>query len=307
MQKDHDDHQHINSDPHDHSHEHLHFSDILSSKWTLIVSVVVIICYLGLGMLFYTQVEGWTAVDSFYFTIITLTTVGYGDLHPTKPWSKVFTMFFIIMGISMAGYALGMVGTWFLTRQQKREKLRNPGVGYDVRPPKSFISAAAKKLLLSALALIATLALGTLTIHYIDDLNWLDAIYWTVVTCSTVGYGDIAPKSPGSRLFASFYILIGAALVLSSLGRFADVFVQIQQKKAIDKILKRKLTSCTLVDMDIDGNGSVSEQEFVEYMLVKTGRISVEEIREIKEQFKTLDVDGSGELNEQDLISAFEQ
>lgn len=53
------------------------------------------------GMIFYHQIEGWSWVDSFYFSVVTLATVGYGDLHPTTDASKIFTAVYIFFGISI--------------------------------------------------------------------------------------------------------------------------------------------------------------------------------------------------------------
>jgi voltage-gated potassium channel len=40
-------------------------------------------------------------LDSLYFSLITLTTVGYGDFSPTKPLAKIFTMVYILVGIGV--------------------------------------------------------------------------------------------------------------------------------------------------------------------------------------------------------------
>ena len=52
------------------------------------------------GTIFYTKVEGWSPLDSFYFTVVTLATVGYGDFAPTTPESKIFTVVYIFLGMS---------------------------------------------------------------------------------------------------------------------------------------------------------------------------------------------------------------
>ena len=54
--------------------------------------LLVLVGLLVSGTIFYSTVEGWGLLDSLYFSVSTLATVGYGDLHPTTPLSKVFTM-----------------------------------------------------------------------------------------------------------------------------------------------------------------------------------------------------------------------
>jgi hypothetical protein len=53
------------------------------------------------GTLFYRNVEGWSWLDSLYFCVITLATVGFGDLTPKTDAGKIFTMLYVIMGIGV--------------------------------------------------------------------------------------------------------------------------------------------------------------------------------------------------------------
>ena len=53
------------------------------------------------GTIFYSTIEGWGLVDSLYFCVMTLSTVGYGDLNPTGPISKIFTIIYILVGLGI--------------------------------------------------------------------------------------------------------------------------------------------------------------------------------------------------------------
>lgn len=53
------------------------------------------------GIVFYHYVENFTWVDAFYFSVVTLATVGYGDITPKTEIGKIFTVFYILFGIGI--------------------------------------------------------------------------------------------------------------------------------------------------------------------------------------------------------------
>lgn len=75
---------------------------------------ILVVFLLLSGSIFYRIVEGWGFVDSIYFSVMTLSTVGYGDLHPTTQLSKIFTMVYLVMGTSVF---VGFIAK--ITNQQK--------------------------------------------------------------------------------------------------------------------------------------------------------------------------------------------
>lgn len=55
------------------------------------------------GAIFYHFVEKLSWVDAFYFCVVTLATVGYGDITPKTDAGKIFTSFYILIGVSIIG------------------------------------------------------------------------------------------------------------------------------------------------------------------------------------------------------------
>jgi voltage-gated potassium channel len=61
-------------------------------------------CVLLLGTLWYRLIEGWAWEDAAYMTVITLATVGYGEIHPLGSRGRLFTIALILMGVVSIGY-----------------------------------------------------------------------------------------------------------------------------------------------------------------------------------------------------------
>jgi len=64
---------------------------------------------LALGSIGYFLLEGWHWTDSLYMTVITVSTVGFGEIRPLSPVGRVFTGFMIILGVTVTAYTLSTV------------------------------------------------------------------------------------------------------------------------------------------------------------------------------------------------------
>jgi len=74
------------------------FLDILFDSRTRPVLIYVTFIVM-IGVILFRWLEGWSWIDSFYFVIITLTTIGYGDFTPSMPVTKLITIFYGINGV----------------------------------------------------------------------------------------------------------------------------------------------------------------------------------------------------------------
>ncbi|EFK09749.1 TrkA-N domain protein [delta proteobacterium NaphS2] len=71
--------------------------------------VVLLSLVLLLGTAGYMVIEGWPLLESFYMTVITITTVGYGEVGTVSEPGRVFTVFLIFAGMGIMAYTLGIV------------------------------------------------------------------------------------------------------------------------------------------------------------------------------------------------------
>lgn len=69
---------------------------------------------------------------------------------------------------------------------------------------------------------IIILLIGTFSYHRIEGWRWLDSFYFSSVSLTTVGYGDLAPKTDAGKIFTVIYIFLGIGVILGFLAAVAS-------------------------------------------------------------------------------------
>lgn len=75
-------------------------------------AVLLILLVISSGTIGYMVLEGWNLLDALYMTIITMTTVGYGETNPLDSSGRLFTIGLLIASIGIAGYAISIIATF---------------------------------------------------------------------------------------------------------------------------------------------------------------------------------------------------
>ncbi len=75
------------------------------------------------------------------------------------------------------------------------------------------------------------IAFGTVMYHFLEGWDWIDCVYFSVITLSTIGYGDFSPATDAGKLFTIFYIILGIGVILSFINTVHHHFETTRKKK----------------------------------------------------------------------------
>lgn len=84
---------------------------------------LIVLVVLSIGTVFYHYVEKLRWLDSLYFSVISLATVGYGDITPKTDLGKLFTIFYVMIGIGIFAAAVNyLIKHAAMMRMEKRQE-----------------------------------------------------------------------------------------------------------------------------------------------------------------------------------------
>jgi len=83
---------------------------------TLVLSVVAVI---ATGTVFFRYAEGWSWLDAYFFTVVTISTVGYGNLVPVTATGKIATTVLIFFGLAIFAVAIQQFGVFAMRKREE--------------------------------------------------------------------------------------------------------------------------------------------------------------------------------------------
>jgi hypothetical protein len=304
---------------------------IVASKSFPVWVALYLVLYLGIGSAAFHHLEGINYLEGLYLSVITFTTVGYGDLSPKDDLGRVFCCFFIflaLMGIAqlldiLVDYVMEqrkliehsqIYKNWFDTDAYGEEE---EGEGDLVPHQCTGVTDTAEEdrweLLLSfgSSCISITMVILVGIVFYskiVDSYDLVEALYLSTMTVTTVGYGDIVPTNDLSRAFTGCYAIFGTV----AFGRAVSVFIGTLGEQR-DRKKHEKLLTASALDYDTwnkanaNGDDTVTRVEFVYMRLLQMDLVD-ERLREkIEEQFDRMDRDKDGDLTISDIMLAQEQ
>ncbi|XWS19800.1 hypothetical protein CRYUN_Cryun31cG0047500 [Craigia yunnanensis] len=280
---------------------------------------VLLVLYLSLGVVIYwfnrhnfVGHETHPVVDALYFCIVTMCTIGYGDITPNSVATKLFSILFVLVGFGfvdillsgMVSYVLDLQENYLLRTVQYEGQMKDSARSYiiDVKKGRMRIRM---KVGLALGVVVLCIGIGVGVMHFVESLGWLDSFYLSVMSVTTVGYGDRAFKTMPGRIFAAIWLLVSTLAVARAFLYLAEARVDKRHRRMAKWVLGQDMTVSEFLAADIDNDGFVSKSEFVIYKLKEMGKVSEKDIMQICEKFDRLDAGNCGKITLADLMESY--
>jgi hypothetical protein len=130
------------------------------------------------------------------------------------------------------------------------------------------------------------------------DMSGVKAFYFTVVTVTTVGFGDIAPESDAAKIFSIFFVPVGVIFFAKAMSAISDVPIRNRAAKLEAYVLNQFLRRLTTYDLnalqrsvDLADDAAITKNDFCLAVLLRLGRVSPDDLERIESIFFALDRD----------------
>jgi len=295
----------------------------LASRRRLAIACLVL---LAVGILGGMLAEGWSFITALYFIAQIITTVGYGDVIVTGDAMQIFMAIYVLLSLLVVANLLNIVTAKMI--EHHASHLRQKMVEVELATRMDTFSAtelsrtARAKLRKYNMAAISSgfmaisifagmlfyrmaeacrcpkssLSLGCDDTTWAScretggkQLSWANAFYMSVVTVTTVGFGDYTPKTWWGRLFAVIWMVCGVGITGFFVGAISNLW---EESSAEHEFESAENMSQTLFEaMDKDGNGCLTKGEYARYILLKHGLVPQEIFDDIDAKYDSMDHD----------------
>ncbi|XP_030538585.2 two-pore potassium channel 3-like [Rhodamnia argentea] len=247
-------------------------------------------------------------IDVMYFTAVTLCTTGYGDISPSTTSTKLFTSALILAGLWILGILLNglipYICDWLeavMLRAVHENSFNAMVRTYMVDKEKGRMRIRIKVCLALGVVFIC-IAVGTVTVHFLEGLSWVDSLYLSVSSVTTVGYGDCGFSTAKGRGFAIVWLLLSTLAVAKAFLYLTELRIDPRNLPNENRVLQQKMTLGDLIAADLYKDGCVRRSEFIIYKLKQMGKIAERDIAPISNRFDVLDTSRFGKITLSGLI-----
>eukprot|EP00930_Biecheleria_cincta_P092621 TRINITY_DN8261_c0_g1_i1.p1 TRINITY_DN8261_c0_g1~~TRINITY_DN8261_c0_g1_i1.p1 ORF type:complete len:419 (-),score=66.07 TRINITY_DN8261_c0_g1_i1:180-1436(-) len=274
---------------------------------------------LGAGVAVGMAVQGWSFLTSLYVVVQIVTTIGYGDVTVSHWTMQLFMSIWVLLLLVIMARFLEILTRAVIQQHVARfqSKLRKHAVS--AGHSQSTRLCRVTDLVTSSSLFIVALAAGTLFYRFAESCtcsygvtkrsgcrddsydvcvetggfrhDWISSFYMSIITITTVGFGDYTPRSELGRCFALLWMTGGVAATgsfIQAVSRYIDAPAELPGAECIDEQIFKAI--------DKNKDGYLSKAEYTRYILLKHNFLPREVLAEIDDKYDAMDEQRTGRV-----------
>jgi voltage-gated potassium channel len=160
------------------------------------------------------------------------------------------------------------------------------------------------KIYIAISLMVAILMTGVVGYRYLSDLSWIDSIYMTVITVTTVGFTEVGPMSPEAKVFTVFLIIASVFIFAYAISVITEYILS---RNTLEELKKKKVKNkiSTLSNhVIICGFGRNGNQAAAKLKAYKRPFVVVEKHKDVIERYSDSILFVEGDANEDEVLIA---
>mmetsp|Transcript_52198 Transcript_52198/g.151968 ORF Transcript_52198/g.151968 Transcript_52198/m.151968 type:complete len:401 (-) Transcript_52198:63-1265(-) len=273
---------------------------------------VALIAWLGSVLFLFTNIlkfqsSHWTGyrpltlVEAVYLMSQIVTTVGYGDITPAFPRGQVWVAFNVILGLCLYGSIVMEVVEIVLERVRKAMARGSSGrqEGMPLKDWNAELQVNLAPLAESATSFALLATAGVLFWHLYpgEDKTWLQAMYMSVITLSTVGFGAFNATTEAGKVFGAFWMLFGVASLGALISSFIETMLHLKHAEARRRA-DLGAEFAKIVNQVSSTDGTIDKAQFLKFGLMLAQNTDPNVFVKIDKRFQYL----AGEGNDKGMV-----
>jgi len=277
-------------------------------------------------------IEGWDMLTAGYVIVQIVTTVGFGDVTVTSQYMRFFCTIYVLVTLCfVAALMMDLMDQYMQSNAEMvRASLRSAEAAHmsSVHDAEEAKKAFGKynAALASAVPFLIFVAGGTFFFRLFepcvcsygsrriegcvdgpecsttggDVKTWIDAFYMSVITLTTVGFGDETPKSFIGTMGSCVWMIVGVAATAAFLGNVGQLVMDYKH----ESLKMDRVSEDIFRKIDKDNSGTLDRLEFQIYALLKYGLVDEGDLEDVNKLFDHIDKDKDGSLTYAEIQTA---
>lgn len=268
-----------------------------------------------------------TIVECVYLMSQIITTVGYGDIVPADSMSQVVVGSFVLLSLFLIVDMVSQVSRMVIDRvenysqeltEEVFDNMTNPDAEElgEASPMSSFGDAlsgpwgnsspffqAPEVTLISFVSTLVVLLFfvfaGVLFFRFYpgEGKTWFQAVYMSIVTLSTTGFGAFTAVTTGGQVFSAFWMIFGVAALMSFVCAFAEVMMKLKEMERHNSVAVKMQMDDNLEKVGQRHQGKLNSVEFLRFAVLQLRIASDDQLESIEAWFDELNPDRHGRVH----------